>query len=133
MTAQPHLSAFLEGSIPTVVALIGDEGCGKHSFCKALATKLDILVEDVSAQITEDFVQSLYECPTRKLYAVDSTKVVEKGQNALLKLLEEPPVGSSIVLLAESRAGLIDTLASRCFKLYFHPYSTQQLQPFVIG
>lgn len=48
-------------------------------------------------------------------------------------MLEEPPRGSVVVLLAESEAEVIDTLLGRCYKLYFDPYSSEFLSTFVTG
>ena len=40
------------------------------------------------------------------------------AQNALLKILEEPPRFVSFILLAESAAGLLETVRSRCVTLH---------------
>lgn len=82
MTVQPRLAAFLDKAgtqeMPSVLALIGEEGCGKHSFCNCLATKLALPVEDVSEQISDQLVEQMYDSPIRKLYLVSVCDVVEK-------------------------------------------------------
>lgn len=130
LKTQPHLAGFLNSKIPTVVALIGESGCGKHKMCDSIATKLSLEIQDISDCISEELIESLYLTPVRKLYLVEVVRVLEKWQNALLKMLEEPPQGSTVVLLVESETQLIDTLASRCFKLHFWPYSADQLKEF---
>jgi hypothetical protein len=42
------------------------------------------------------------------------------AQNALLKLLEEPPPQTTLVLVTASPAGLLATVRSRCQKVAFH-------------
>lgn len=47
----------------------------------------------------------------------DSNKLSVEGQNKLLKILEEPPIGSMIMLTAPSRNSVLPTIASRCQSL----------------
>jgi DNA polymerase III delta prime subunit len=51
----------------------------------------------------------------------DAEWLNQEAQNALLRLLEEPPPGTVIVLVARSSAGLLATVRSRCQKLVFRP------------
>jgi len=51
----------------------------------------------------------------------DAEWLNQEAQNALLRLLEEPPPGTLIVLVARSSAGLLATVRSRCQKLVFRP------------
>lgn len=44
-----------------------------------------------------------------------------EAQNALLRLLEEPPPGTLLVLVARSSAGLLATVRSRCQRVNFRP------------
>lgn len=122
ITAQPHIASLLQQEIPQVLALIGETGCGKHTVCAEMARKLDTSVDDISSQISEQLIDELYQSPIQKIYLVDISKVAERWQNALLKLLEEPPAASHIVVIAETEVGLLDTVAGRCFKVHFRPY-----------
>ncbi len=45
----------------------------------------------------------------------------EQSQNALLKVLEEPPKGCYFILIAESKTSLLDTIISRCVILSLNP------------
>lgn len=44
-----------------------------------------------------------------------------EAQNALLRVLEEPPEGTSLVLVASSASGLLATLRSRCQRVVWPP------------
>ena len=44
-----------------------------------------------------------------------------EAQNALLRLLEEPPPGTLLVLVARTSAGLLATVRSRCQRVSFRP------------
>lgn len=51
----------------------------------------------------------------RKVYIIrDAGTMNPNAQNALLKLLEEPPVFVSFILVADSAAQLLETVRSRC-------------------
>src|SRR5262249_61400487 len=52
---------------------------------------------------------------SRKVAIVDGAhELNEHGQNALLRTLEEPPVGSHVLLLASAASLLLPTVRSRC-------------------
>lgn len=47
----------------------------------------------------------------------------EDAQNALLKLLEEPPAGAVVCLAVDDETAILDTVASRCRRLRLGPAS----------
>jgi len=51
----------------------------------------------------------------------DAEWLNQEAQNALLRLLEEPPPGTLLVLVARSSAGLLATVRSRCQRVSFRP------------
>lgn len=56
----------------------------------------------------------------RRTVIVNDTQYLSvNDQNALLKIVEEPPASALIILLAPDPQALISTLASRCEKIYF--------------
>ncbi len=65
---------------------------------------------------------------SRKVYVVDRADLMTpEAQNALLKTIEEPPQGVTILLLCQSASLLLPTVLSRCVRL-----STAPLPPSVI-
>lgn len=50
------------------------------------------------------------------------------AQHALLKILEEPPQHSIIILLASSRHQLLDTIVSRCYSIHLASTVDEHLQ-----
>lgn len=55
---------------------------------------------------------------TRKVYIVrDAQTMNANAQNAILKLLEEPPGGACFILCADNAAALLPTVRSRCVEL----------------
>jgi DNA polymerase-3 subunit delta' len=68
----------------------------------------------------------------QKIAIIDPAILMNSSaQNALLKTLEEPPVGSLIVLIASNAGGLLPTLRSRCLRLSFAPLSSAQVTAFL--
>jgi DNA polymerase III subunit delta' len=52
---------------------------------------------------------------------VDAHSMREEAQNALLKLVEEPPLPSAIVFVTSNIEGLLYTIRSRCQRVRFFP------------
>jgi DNA polymerase-3 subunit delta' len=87
---------------------------------KAYARKRNIGVEQV-----REMQRRLVTRPTlgaRRAVVIDSADDLEKSAvNALLKSLEEPPVGTFFLLVAHQIGRLLPTVRSRCAVLRFHP------------
>lgn len=69
-------------------------------------------------QIREDVIpQSITakQMSRRKVFVITpANRMNEQAQNALLKVLEEPPKDVVFILVTESRTALLDTVISRC-------------------
>ena len=55
----------------------------------------------------------------RAAVIADAEQLNEEAQNALLRLLEEPPRQTALLLVAATASGLLPTLRSRCQKIAF--------------
>lgn len=65
---------------------------------------------------------------TKKIYLIDEAHMLSKAAfNALLKVLEEPPPAALFILATTDPHKVIDTVRSRCFQLFFHPLTPQEL------
>jgi DNA polymerase-3 subunit delta' len=60
-----------------------------------------------------------HEGGARAAVIADAEWLNQEAQNALLRLLEEPPERTTLVLVAASAAGLLTTLRSRCQRVRF--------------
>jgi DNA polymerase-3 subunit delta' len=80
----------------------------------------EILVDQARALASEAEFKP-YEGPV-KIYVLDPAEALgESAANALLKLLEEPPPSTHLILIAASKRSLLSTIASRAVALPFHP------------
>ena len=121
---------FTLDNTPRTILVYGDKGCGKHLFCKELSTKLSIPIEDITDKVSQELADSIYESSTMKLYLVEVESIGERGQNVLLKLMEEPPIGGYIVVVCESLERVLTTVKNRCYLVGFAPYPKDALQNF---
>ena len=56
----------------------------------------------------------------KKIYLVDEAHMLSKAAfNALLKILEEPPVSALFILATTDPQKIIETVRSRCFQIWF--------------
>jgi len=64
-----------------------------------------------------------------KIFVVDQADTMtEAAQNQVLKVLEEPPAGTLILLLAASISGLMETVVSRCAVIRLGGLSEQAIR-----
>lgn len=124
------LNSYTLSSIPKTLLFIGECGCGKHLFVNNLATRLDLDTVNIDSNISEsDLVEyNLSNIP--KLYVINLDNFDLKKQNQFLKFIEEPAQNVFVALLAESEIGVLPTILNRCIKLYFEPYTVEQLKCF---
>jgi len=68
-----------------------------------------------------------YEAKTRVVIISDAQMMNAAAGNALLKMLEEPPVSTVLILLASHASDLLPTIVSRCQRIRFCPLSRKDL------
>lgn len=72
---------------------------------------------DVVRQLREDAYILPNEADRRVFVLCDVQEMTEQAQNALLKILEEPPSHALFILTCEQRSQLLETVLSRVFPL----------------
>ncbi len=89
------------GSHPDVSVILPEDG------------KKNISVAQIRALKNETFVKP--HMAKRRVFVIDFADTMnDQSQNALLKVLEEPPGNIIFILIAESKASLLETIISRC-------------------
>lgn len=82
--------------------------------------KKNIAVAQIRALRNESFVKP--HSAKRRVFIIDGADTMnEQSQNALLKVLEEPPGDIVFILIAESKAALLETIISRCVTFSLSP------------
>ena len=114
------------------------DSCGVCKTCKKIASgkHADIIRIRPSgsfikiAQIRE-LVHTLamkpYEARIRVAIIAEAQAMNDAASNALLKILEEPPERTVLVLIATSKSGLLPTIVSRCQQVAFDPISKKNI------
>ena len=82
-----------------------------------------------------EVIKKLNEKPIsseKKIYIIDDAdKMTMAAQNALLKVLEEPPKYIIIILIGSNENLFINTIKSRCIKINFEPINKVELLTYI--
>jgi DNA polymerase-3 subunit delta' len=57
--------------------------------------------------------------------------MTKEAQNCLLKTLEEPPEFVTIILIVSNENMILNTIKSRCLKIYFNNLSDEELKKYI--
>ena len=92
--------------------------------------KKNITVAQIRALRSEAYVKP--HMSARRVFIIDMADTMnEQAQNALLKVLEEPPGSVLFILIAENKAALLDTVISRCTVLSLSPPEISEAEKYM--
>jgi replication-associated recombination protein RarA len=144
-------SLIKEGSLSHGYIFVGPERIGKKLFAQALARGLEFgefeptgeppasdlkiispdegsIGIDAIREIQEFLWQKPIQSPRRTLIIDDAEALTDEAQNALLKIAEEPPASSLILIIASDPERLRPTLRSRFQKTFFSPVPVKEVE-----
>ena len=125
--------------IKSIMCMQNNDGlaCGKciscntffnNSYFKIIQPEKNIITVD---QIRE-MAKEIYLKPTiskRKCFIIDDADLMnDSAQNALLKILEEPPTYATIILITSSKERLLGTIKSRVVAIEFSNLKENEIQ-----
>lgn len=116
-----------------------DDACENCDHCRAINKGFfpDVLETKPEKNViridqVREMTQVVYLKPMsgrRKIFIVNPAEsMTMEASNSILKVLEEPPELSHIILLTENHFQLLPTIKSRCQKLTFTPVSHSDIQ-----
>ena len=127
---QTKLQAKLNGQpIPHFFILWGDRGAGKHRMSKLIAENNHynyVLVENNIEGIRQ-LIEDCTAISTPTLFYIKGDNLTIPAQNALLKLVEEPPSKGYIMIGVRNVDNLLATIRSRAKLLIMDNYSVREL------
>lgn len=126
------LNSYTIDTFPRSLLLIGEKGIGKHtlvSYINENIIKFPLL--DITENISDEYISAIYRNPNPYIYLIDLSKLTEKEQNVILKFIEEPLINSFIIILAESRTLILNTVLNRCISFDLEPYTKEELETFL--
>ena len=111
--------------------------CGVCAACqKAVPPDLTVLGGDGTAipvdairRLREDAFLMPNESDYRVMILAGADNMRHEAQNALLKILEEPPAHVIFILTCDSRTAMLSTIQSRCVCLSLTPTTWEQAAP----
>jgi len=109
----------VEGDVADIAKILEEKRAdifSRPSFTK----KTSIRVARARAVIQRAFTKP-FDAKYHVFIFVDAHAMREEAQNALLKLVEEPPPQAAIILVTPNAEGLLYTIRSRCQRVRFFP------------
>lgn len=126
-----QLNKYTIDTFPRSMFLLGEKGSGKHTLINHISKNiLNLPVKDITENISNNLINEIYMNPQPYIYIIDMELMTEKESNTLLKLIEEPLNLSFLILIAESRNTVLNTILNRCFILEMQPYTKEELKQF---
>ena len=130
--------------------IAGEDGIGKSNLANILAklilngeldreyvdiinyssSKASFGVDDVR-NIIEEVSKKPFEGEKKVIIIHEGNKLTIPAQNALLKTIEEPPIGVHIIILCESLELILDTIKSRCEIYKLTPLTKEELYEYI--
>lgn len=84
---------------------------------------------DAIRRLREDAFLLPNESQYRVMILAEAQTMTPQAQNALLKILEEPPAHLLFILTCDTRTSLLETIRSRCVCLTLAPTAWEEAQP----
>ena len=88
---------------------------------------------DAIRRLREDAFLLPNESAYRVIILAEAQTMTPQAQNALLKILEEPPAHLLFILTCDARTSLLETIRSRCVCLTLAPTTWEEAQPVLIA
>lgn len=151
--------AKVNGKLCHAYIIEGDVGSGKTTFARMICSMIANANSDLTAKIQSTSCPDIteYGLPEKKKFIpVETVRTIKSqayikpseldirafiikdahmlttaGQNALLKLLEEPPMGVYFFLLCQNASMLLPTVRSRAPTIRMQRFSDQQLEVYL--
>ena len=86
---------------------------------------------DIIREVREKVSRHSYEAARPVVIVFQAHLATIQAQNSFLKLLEEPPGSTLIVLVTEYPDRLLPTITSRCFRIRFDALPTEAVEEFM--
>lgn len=117
--------------------------CGGCRSCRKIQKKVHPDIIDIKAdgsfikieqvrQLCETLAMKPYQAGLRVVTISDAHTMTTSAGNALLKVLEEPPERTLLILTATQKSDLLPTIVSRCQHIRFNPIPREQLAAMLI-
>ena len=120
--------------VPRFIILNGIMGCGKKTLAKYISNKFNFDLIIIGNKIDEirEMIKLANESNNHIIFLIDNGNKMSLGaENTLLKIIEEAPNNSHIILSVENKDLLLPTILSRGELLNFEKYSKENFKRFL--
>lgn len=115
----------------------GDRPCGECAACRKSAhpdvAEYGADGDALTVDVIRDLRAQAYVLPNEAAYRViilaNAHTMTPQAQNALLKILEEPPARVIFILTCENRSQMLETIRSRCVCVTMQPVTADEAMP----
>jgi len=124
--------AIAKNKFPRFLVIRGVKGSGKKELVKYIANKFECetLFFGTSVESIRQLITTCYQQTKKLLYVItDAEKLSANAENALLKVVEEPPRNAYIILTINSDS-LLATINSRATTICMAEYSRAELKQY---
>lgn len=140
----------LNNSFSHANLIVGDDGIGKSVIARYLSNNIIKLKDNVESvdivryypssssfgvddvrKIIDEVNKKPYEGDKKVLILYKCDKMTTQAQNALLKTIEDPPIGVYLILLSDSLEAILDTIQSRCQVYKLTPLSKEEILEYI--
>lgn len=114
--------------LPRFMIIEGSKGCGKKTLAKQVAKQhnLELIFIETKIDSIRNMIKIANESTTSILFYIDDGDKMSVGaKNTLLKVTEEAPNNTYIILSTENKELVLPTLKSRGEMFSFHDYKKQ--------
>lgn len=146
--AYQNIVEYLHLTTPGPILLEGPAGLGKTRAAYSIAAKFlccesdellehndfmvigeaysQIKVEDIQAILSKSSIVGTSKSGLKAYIILDAGNMTVQAQNMLLKLLEDYSVSNKVILTSNGTSPL-ETIMSRCYRVYFQPLEDKQV------
>ena len=87
-----------------------------------------------AAREVKNFLWQRPNASARRTLVIDNAELLTtEAQNALLKITEEPPASSLLILITSDIESILPTIVSRLPKIYFGAVATETIEHWLVG
>jgi DNA polymerase-3 subunit delta' len=126
--AFPRPGSLDDGEFEEIISRKGSEDFFRPGFAKTASHSIDVI-----RQLRSVSSKHPYEGRSKVFILTDSDEMTVEAANAFLKLLEEPPEDTIIIMTTSRPFALLPTIRSRCEEIRFSPLAQGDVKSVLVN
>lgn len=129
-----QIDSLIKTGFPQFVVITGEKGSGKKTIAEDIASKIAkihwTLEDNKIANIREMIGMSYNNYQPTVCIIPEADTLSSAAQNAILKLVEEPPKNTYFIMTTQDINYVLSTIKSRAFVLTMDPYTSAEISEY---